>query len=77
MLPTALGRGTGSEFRSPMAMVVIGGVLTSTLLTLLVVPVVFLAVEWLRGHGRKGKPRVRPAPAPEEEPSPAAREAVR
>jgi hydrophobic/amphiphilic exporter-1 (mainly G- bacteria), HAE1 family len=53
MLPTALGRGTGSEFRSPMAMVVIGGVVTSTLLTLWVVPVVFLGVEWLRGHRQR------------------------
>ncbi len=49
MLPTALGRGMGSEFRSPMAIAVIGGVLTSTLLTLWVVPVVFLWVERLRG----------------------------
>jgi hydrophobic/amphiphilic exporter-1 (mainly G- bacteria), HAE1 family len=56
MLPTALGRGMGSEFRSPMAMVVIGGVVTSTMLTLWVVPVVFLLVEWLRGHGRRSRP---------------------
>jgi hypothetical protein len=56
MLPTALGRGTGSEFRSPMAMVVIGGVITSTMLTLWVVPVVFLFVETLRGHRRKRRP---------------------
>lgn len=48
MLPTALGRGMGSEFRAPMAIAVIGGVLTSTLLTLWVVPVVFLWVERLR-----------------------------
>jgi HAE1 family hydrophobic/amphiphilic exporter-1 len=45
MLPTALGRGIGSEFRAPMAIAVIGGVLSSTVLTLLVVPVVFLWVE--------------------------------
>ncbi len=48
MVPTALGRGTGSEFRGPMAIAVIGGVITSTFLTLLVVPVVFVAVEKLR-----------------------------
>jgi hydrophobic/amphiphilic exporter-1 (mainly G- bacteria), HAE1 family len=70
MLPTALGRGTGSEFRAPMAMVVIGGVVTSTMLTLWVVPVVFLGVERLRGHGRKGKPGAQPAPPTEEEPAP-------
>jgi multidrug efflux pump subunit AcrB len=58
MLPTALGRGMGSEFRAPMAIAVIGGVVTSTLLTLWVVPVAFLWVEqlrvWLAGLGRAG-----------------------
>lgn len=53
MLPTALGRGTGSEFRAPMAIAVIGGVITSTLLTLWVVPVVFVWVERLRGKGEE------------------------
>jgi hydrophobe/amphiphile efflux-1 (HAE1) family protein len=48
MLPTALGRGMGSEFRAPMAIAVIGGVITSTLLTLWVVPVVFIWVERFR-----------------------------
>src|SRR5207237_3425538 len=38
MLPTALGRGEGSEFRAPMAIAVIGGVVSSTLLSLIVVP---------------------------------------
>jgi len=52
MLPTALGRGMGSEFRSPMAVAVIGGVITSTMLTLWVVPVVFVAVERLRARLR-------------------------
>jgi hydrophobic/amphiphilic exporter-1 (mainly G- bacteria), HAE1 family len=41
MLPTALALGAGSEFRAPMAHAVIGGLITSTLLTLLVVPVVY------------------------------------
>jgi hydrophobe/amphiphile efflux-1 (HAE1) family protein len=45
MLPTALGTGPGSEFRSPMAMGVIGGVISSTFMTLLVVPVFYLTVE--------------------------------
>ena len=54
MLPTAMGKGTGSEFRAPMAIAVIGGVVTSTLLTLWVVPVVFLWVERVRGgRGRR------------------------
>jgi len=47
MLPTAIGTGIGSEFRSPMAIAVIGGVITSTALTLLVVPVIFAGVEKL------------------------------
>ncbi len=41
MLPTALALGAGSEFRAPMAYAVIGGLITSTLLTLVVVPVVY------------------------------------
>ena len=45
MVPTAIGTGIGSEFRSPMAIAVIGGVITSTALTLLVVPVVFTFIE--------------------------------
>jgi hydrophobe/amphiphile efflux-1 (HAE1) family protein len=45
MVPTAIGTGIGSEFRSPMAIAVIGGVITSTVLTLLVVPVAFSFVE--------------------------------
>ncbi|MFK7991348.1 MAG: efflux RND transporter permease subunit [Sandaracinaceae bacterium] len=49
MLPTALTVGPGSEFRSPMAMGVIGGVISSTVLTLVVVPVIYLMMEWVRG----------------------------
>jgi hydrophobe/amphiphile efflux-1 (HAE1) family protein len=48
MLPTALGTGQGSEFRAPMAMSVIGGVISSTLLTLIVVPVFFLMFDGLK-----------------------------
>jgi HAE1 family hydrophobic/amphiphilic exporter-1 len=45
MLPTAIGTGIGASFRAPMGIAVIGGVVSSTLLTLLVVPIVFLWVE--------------------------------
>ncbi|MBW2229460.1 MAG: efflux RND transporter permease subunit [Deltaproteobacteria bacterium] len=45
MLPTVLFHGVGSEFRAPMAMITIGGLLTSTLLTLVVVPVVYSLVD--------------------------------
>lgn len=48
MLPTALNNGPGSEFRSPMAMGVIGGVISSTLLTLLIVPIFYLFMEGLK-----------------------------
>ncbi len=41
MMPTALALGEGGEFRAPMARAVIGGLITSTLLTLIVVPVVY------------------------------------
>jgi hydrophobe/amphiphile efflux-1 (HAE1) family protein len=42
MLPSALGRGEGSDFRSPISIATIGGLITSTLLTLVVVPVAYL-----------------------------------
>jgi HAE1 family hydrophobic/amphiphilic exporter-1 len=45
MLPTALALGAGSEFRAPMAHAVIGGLITSTLLTLVVVPVVYALLD--------------------------------
>jgi hydrophobic/amphiphilic exporter-1 (mainly G- bacteria), HAE1 family len=47
MVPTAIGRGQGFEFRAPMAIGVIGGVISSTFLTLFVVPLVFAAIERL------------------------------
>ena len=41
MLPLALGIGEGTEIRAPMAITVIGGLLASTLLTLIVIPVMY------------------------------------
>ena len=54
MLPLALGIGQGAEMRAPMARAVIGGLITSTLLTLLVVPVVYSLLDDLGTalHGR-------------------------
>jgi hypothetical protein len=49
MLPTALALGAGSEFRAPMAYAVIGGLITSTLLTLVVVPVAYTYMDDLGG----------------------------
>ncbi|HQP19090.1 MAG TPA: efflux RND transporter permease subunit, partial [Phenylobacterium sp.] len=52
MLPTALALEKGAEFRQPMAVAVIGGLITSTLLSLVLVPVVYEFVDdfetWLR-----------------------------
>ncbi|MEW6713687.1 MAG: efflux RND transporter permease subunit [Nitrospirota bacterium] len=52
MMPLAFALGAGSEMRAPMARAVIGGLLTSTVLTLLVVPVVYTVLDdfsvWLR-----------------------------
>ncbi len=68
MLPTALSNGSGSEFRGPMAVAVIGGVISSTVLTLLVVPVFFLAVDGVRQRvlGIRNSMRPRPMPTPAE-----------
>ncbi|MDO7929879.1 efflux RND transporter permease subunit [Pseudomonas sp. KFB-139] len=59
MLPTAIGVGADPGFRQPMAVVVIGGLLTSTVLSLLVIPVIFTYVDDLlqlfkRATGRLG-----------------------
>lgn len=46
MLPLALGLGAGGEFRGPMAVVSIGGLIVSTALALFVIPVMFASMEW-------------------------------
>jgi multidrug efflux pump subunit AcrB len=57
MLPVAIGWGGDSEFRAPMAIAVIGGLLTSTVLTLVVVPAVFTILDdlerWLAPRASK------------------------
>jgi len=60
MLPLALGTGAGSETRSPMAICIIGGLMTSTLLTLIVVPVVYSLLDDLTQYAfnKKGKEKV-------------------
>jgi len=47
MLPVALALGEGGEMRAPMAICVIGGLITSTLLTLVIVPVVYTLFDGL------------------------------
>ena len=65
MLPIAMGWGTDPSFRAPMAIVVIGGLITSTFLSLLVIPVLFTYVDdliqLLQRLVRRGR-----APAPQE-----------
>nr|MDA8188828.1 efflux RND transporter permease subunit [Dehalococcoidales bacterium] len=48
MIPVAMTSGQGAETRSPMAIVVIGGLLSSTLLTLVLVPVVYTVLDDLQ-----------------------------
>jgi hydrophobe/amphiphile efflux-1 (HAE1) family protein len=48
MMPVAIGMGEGGEFYRPMAIAIIGGTLTSTLLTLLVVPTFYDSIEIAR-----------------------------
>ncbi|HWR57229.1 MAG TPA: efflux RND transporter permease subunit [Negativicutes bacterium] len=50
MLPLALGIGPGAETRAPMAHAIIGGLITSTLLTLVVVPVVYTLLDDLKNR---------------------------
>ena len=45
MLPSALGVGEGGSFRAPMAIAVIGGIIVSTVLSLVVVPSFFLIMD--------------------------------
>ncbi len=54
MVPSALGIGAGGEFRSPMAIAVIGGLLVSTLLSLLFVPAFFAVMDDLRLLMKRG-----------------------
>ena len=45
LMPMALSHGIGSEVQKPLAVVVIGGLVSATLLTLLVLPTLYLLVE--------------------------------
>jgi HAE1 family hydrophobic/amphiphilic exporter-1 len=48
MLPIALGTGEGAQFRAPMGVAIIGGVITSTFLTLLVIPTFYEVMDEVR-----------------------------
>ncbi len=70
MLPVASGLGAGGSFRAPMAIAVIGGLVTSTLLTLLVVPTAYSLLDMLMNGARRLFVRQQPA-SQEAEPIPA------
>ena len=76
MLPLALAIGAGAEQRAPMARAVIGGLITSTILTLFVVPVVYTllddAAAWL-GSRRRARPEPVPVPSLTPRPEPLTR----
>ncbi len=73
LLPMALGVGDGAEIRTPMALAVIGGLVTSTLLTLVVIPVIYHLFDRLQARllGR----RTEAEPEPPRETAEAAGEA--
>ena len=68
IMPIAIGFGAGAESRRPMGVAVVGGMLTSTFLTLLIIPVVYTlfadAARRLRGREVVEKPA-----APSSEPA--------
>ena len=55
VLPAAIGLGPGAETRAPMAVATAAGMFTSMLLTLLIVPVFYLAFERLREWASRGR----------------------
>jgi len=52
MMPLAIGYGEGGEVQAPMGRAIIGGVITSTLLTLVVVPVLYTYLDALHERRR-------------------------
>lgn len=59
LVPMALSTGIGSETQKPLAVVVIGGLISATLLTLIVLPTLYVMFErrYYRGHGRQAAAR--------------------
>jgi HAE1 family hydrophobic/amphiphilic exporter-1 len=63
LLPMAIGMGEGAEVRTPMAVTVIGGLLVSTMLTLIVIPVVYSLLDRRKWPAAGKLPDVAAAPA--------------
>ena len=77
MVPVAVGSGEGADFRSPLGVAVIGGVLTSTFLSLLVIPTVYEilseARDWVGARFSRSTTTVQPHGAPRTSPQPGPR----
>ena len=54
MFPMTFGFGEGASLRSPMAIAVIGGLITSTLMSLMVIPCVYYVLERLKNSWNRG-----------------------
>jgi multidrug efflux pump subunit AcrB len=63
MLPVAIGAGEGADFRAALGRAVIGGVITSTLLTLLVIPTIYDLMTQVRDAVMRWVLPARPAPS--------------
>jgi HAE1 family hydrophobic/amphiphilic exporter-1 len=62
MVPVAIGAGEGADFRAPLGRIVIDGVITFTILTLLVIPTFYeIMTEWRDWLFNKRRPRQAPA----------------
>ena len=68
MLPTALGLGEGSESRQPMAIAVVGGIVSSTALSLVLVPAFYELVEAIEKRITPYLARLVRSPDPDAEP---------
>jgi multidrug efflux pump subunit AcrB len=64
MIPMALKLGTGAEQYTPMARAIIGGLTSSVLLTIFIVPAAYLLVYGKRGASSAAKATVNPSPEP-------------